>query len=68
MKHAVIKVIEECAAKARVAVVTIEKSSKHYKVKLQGKKPGIVFISVTPSDKLRVYKNVVTDMRRACNV
>jgi L-amino acid N-acyltransferase YncA len=65
MRSRDVKEIRACAKKAQVEIKEMKQTRKHYRVVVLGNKTGLVFVSVSPSDESRAYRNVVTDMRKA---
>jgi len=58
-----IRRIKELASRAQVEVQSVRQGGKHFKVRVVGKRQGIVIVSLSPSDK-RVENNIISDMRR----
>lgn len=55
--------IEDCANKANVTILSITEEGKHIKVRIEKNKKGLVIVSKSASD-YRVAKNIITDMRK----
>jgi hypothetical protein len=63
MKRSVVMSIQEAAAKAKVKIERIAQGGKHLKVQVKGNKSGVVFVSVSASDR-RAFQNVTADMKK----
>lgn len=65
MSRLSVRQLKSLASKAEVEIESIRIGKKHYVVFVKrGWKKGIVTVSWTPSDENRVFKNIVSDMRR----